>query len=408
MLTGRSWWASLGSPRCVAAPMVAQSELAFRLLARRYGAELCYTPMLLAKLYAAVPEYRADHFSTCAADRPLVAQLAGHDPDTMVRAALLLQPHVDAIDINLGCPQGIARKGKYGAYLLPDVERVCQIVRALCAAIDLPITCKVRLLPSLGATVDACRRFEDAGVSALTVHGRTREQNKQFVGSADWTAIATVTRALTVPVIANGGIATAADVDACLRETGAAAVMSSEALLGNPALFAANRDPATGAHVTQRRLAREYLQLAREVGAPDASARAHVFKLLHGALCARPQLRDRLAEAYGLDQFEGILDALDELDPTLLLEPMAHTAEGERAERRVLQWYLRHQCRDEARALLADGRPPAGGEGERTARRVRRAQHKAVLRERHAARVVKLANAAASDGQSRVRDGAAA
>lgn len=144
MLTGRSWWASLGSPRCVAAPMVAQSELAFRLLARRYGAELCYTPMLLAKLYAAVPEYRADHFSTCAADRPLVAQLAGHDPDTMVRAALLLQPHVDAIDINLGCPQGIARKGKYGAYLLPDVERVCQIVRALCAAIDLPITCKVR------------------------------------------------------------------------------------------------------------------------------------------------------------------------------------------------------------------------------------------------------------------------
>lgn len=145
MLTGRQWWASLGSPRRVAAPMVGQSELAFRMLARRYGADLCYTPMFLAKLYATVPEYRADHFSTCAADRPLIAQLAGHDADTMVRAGLLLQSCVDAIDINLGCPQGIARKGRYGAFLLPDVERVCTIIRALTSELDVPVTCKVSM-----------------------------------------------------------------------------------------------------------------------------------------------------------------------------------------------------------------------------------------------------------------------
>lgn len=156
----------------------------------------------------------------------------------------------------------------------------------------------MRLLGSPEATLDACLRFQQAGASALTVHGRTREQNKQYCGAADWSAIGDVRRALSIPVIANGGISGAADVDACLAATGADAVMSSEGLLGNPALFAANRHPTTGALVTQRQLAREYLQLAREHGAPDASARGHIFKMLHGALGARPTLRDDLAEAY--------------------------------------------------------------------------------------------------------------
>lgn len=435
MLTGRAWWASLGSPRTVAAPMVGQSELAFRMLARRYGAELCYTPMYLAKLYAAVPEYRADHFSTCAADRPLIGQLAGHDPDTMVRAGLLLQGSVDAIDINLGCPQAIARKGRYGAYLLPDVERVCQIIRALVSELDVPVTCKVRLLPSAAATLDACRRFEDAGASALAVHGRRREQNKQYCGAADWAAIAQVRAALSVPLIANGGVSCADDVAACLAATGADAVMSSEALLGNPALFAANRHPTTGAHVSQRHLAREYLALAREHGAPDASARAHIFKMLHGALGARTALRDQLADAcapprrparsparpphparaqpdaatffkhpharsarrFGLSQFEAVLDKLEALDPAGALEPLAHTAEGGSGERRALQWYFRYQLKGEARVAqrgegAEEGEAGGGAEegarsAERIARRVRRAQHKSRLRERHQERL---------------------
>jgi tRNA-dihydrouridine synthase 1 len=416
MLTGQSWWASLGSPRRVAAPMVAQSELAFRLLARRYGAELCYTPMFLAKLYASVPEYRADHFSTCAADRPLIAQLAGHDPATMVAAGRLLQGDVDAIDINLGCPQGIARKGQYGAFLLPDVPRVEAIIRAMATELAVPVTVKVRLLPTMAETLDAVRRFEAAGASVITVHGRTREQNKQFVGASDWAAIARVVRAVGVPVIANGGIACAADVERCLSATGAAAVMSSEGLLGNPALFVGNRD-AQHAYVTQRRLAREYLDLAREVGAPDASARSHLFKLLHGALTVTPALRDELAEARGLEGFEGVLDRLCALDPHGLLEPYAHGhPDGDEAlQRDALQWYFRYRAprpteSAEGSELAAGGAAPALADAlgdlgrksreqtddERVARRVRKAQAKTAQRERHAERHALLARAASA------------
>ena len=89
----------------------------------------------------------------------------------------------------------------------------------------------MRLLPSVDASVALCRRMQEAGASALCVHGRTKEQNKHRSGPADWAAIARIVEALDIPVIANGGIATADDVAECLARTGAAAVRSSEALL---------------------------------------------------------------------------------------------------------------------------------------------------------------------------------
>lgn len=75
--------------------------------------------------------YKQEHFTTCPEDRPLVAQLCGNDPETMVKAAKMLENEVDAIDINLGCPQGIARKGHYGSFLLEEPELIEKIVQAL-------------------------------------------------------------------------------------------------------------------------------------------------------------------------------------------------------------------------------------------------------------------------------------
>ena len=98
--------------------MVEQSELPFRLLTRKYGTNLAYTPMLHSKIMTTTKNYKKDHFTTCPQDRPLVAQFCGNDPATMVKAAKMVEDEVDAIDINLGCPQGIARKGHYGSFLL--------------------------------------------------------------------------------------------------------------------------------------------------------------------------------------------------------------------------------------------------------------------------------------------------
>ena len=105
-------------PLLVCAPMVDQSELAFRLLSRRHGSNLCYTPMLHSRMLITQKTYKDEHFTTCAEDRPLVAQLCGDDPETLLKAARMLENEVDAIDLNFGCPQGIARRGHYGSYLL--------------------------------------------------------------------------------------------------------------------------------------------------------------------------------------------------------------------------------------------------------------------------------------------------
>lgn len=112
------------SPRWLAcAPMVDQSELSFRMLCRRHGANVCYTPMLHSALTVKDKNYLRNNFSTCQGDRPLVVQFNGNDPDTLLEACKRVEDKCDAVDINFGCPQGIAKKGQYGSFLLekPDL-----------------------------------------------------------------------------------------------------------------------------------------------------------------------------------------------------------------------------------------------------------------------------------------------
>ena len=346
-LHGWSWWRSIGSPKTVCAPMVDQSERAFRMLCRGLNVDLCYTPMLHARLFTELDGYREQHFDAAPADEPLlIAQFAGHDPVTVLAAARLVEGKVSAMDLNFGCPQGIARKGRYGAFLLDEPDLMVELVRTLSRELSVPVTAKLRLLPSEAdrrspsheASVALCQRLADAGASALAVHGRTREQNKQYCGRADWAAIRAVVRAVDIPVIANGGIGSAADAEACLAQTGAAAVMSSEALLENPALFCRNRDPTSGAYLDQDELASRYLD-ACEAHPPSKGAvmvRAHLFKFLHHGLKENPVLRDELLLARTLPEMRAVAARLAD---TRWTQPAFHT-EHERAH---LSWYARHR-----------------------------------------------------------------
>ncbi len=185
-LHGWDFWQSIGAPTSVCAPMVDQSERAFRLLCRELGVGLAYTPMLHARLFCEVPTYRELHFDADPSDRPVVAQLAGHDPAVVLEAARRIEGSVDAVDLNFGCPQGIARKGRYGAFLLDEPDVMVSLVDALANGLSVPVTAKLRLLPSLAPSVELCRRLEDAGASVVTLHGRTRTQNKHLSGSANW------------------------------------------------------------------------------------------------------------------------------------------------------------------------------------------------------------------------------
>jgi tRNA-dihydrouridine synthase 1 len=293
-----AWFRRLGAPRYWVAPMVDQSELAFRLLCLRHGADAAYTPMLHARLFLEGAAYRAEHFATTPGDRPLLAQFCANDPAILLAAAKLVAPHVDGVDINLGCPQRIAKKGRYGAFLMDDPDLVVSLVEALAQGLPdgVPVTVKIRRFDCVERTVAYAARLERAGASLVAIHGRTREQKRANECRAEWAHIAAVKAALRVPVLANGNVCTLADADACMAATGADGILSAESLLADPALFSAARRAPGGAWapLDGPRHLLEYLDIAEEHPPPFRMMKGHAFKLLGPWLAEFIDLRQQL------------------------------------------------------------------------------------------------------------------
>ncbi|KAJ7119139.1 dihydrouridine synthase-domain-containing protein [Mycena epipterygia] len=314
----------LGSPKYIVAPMVDQSELPFRRLCRRYGGQLVYTPMIHAKLFAeGNPKYRTQFFDIPsgeegdpATDRPLIVQFCANDPKHLLTSAKVVERHCDAVDINLGCPQEIARRGRYGAFIQDDWDLIFSLINTLHKNLAVPVTAKFRVYPSIEKTVEYAQMLERAGAQILTCHGRLREQRGHNAGLASYAHIRAIKQNVSVPVFANGNILFQEDVEACLRETGCDGVMSAEGILYNPALFAGlptSPSPATASsappppdadtdaallvrHPPHAQLALEYLAIIQSLHTPTgpSAIKGHLFKFLRPALQRHPDLRERL------------------------------------------------------------------------------------------------------------------
>jgi tRNA-dihydrouridine synthase len=292
----------LRKPKFISAPMVDQSELAWRIFTRKNGCDMAYTQMINSKSFIRDINYRNDvidwnDYSHISGDVMLenearlldsntIVQVNGNDPDTVVQCASWFHRDVAAIDLNLGCPQNIAKRGNYGAYLLRNVELVQGILSNMVDKLDCPITAKVRILTDYEETLDLCRKLERTGIQLLTIHGRTVNSSKLFTGAADWKIIQAVKKELSIPVIANGGISCRDDALRCLEETGADGVMSAEGLLENPKLFSVEGDNGYKNDFIRFQLqtVREYLDVVKSFKYPrpfGPVVRGHLFKMLH-------------------------------------------------------------------------------------------------------------------------------
>ena len=233
------------------------------------GRYLAYTPMIHSRLFTETASFRNHHFQARRSglqeptpvgvevkdsfldgnpsfDRPLVVQFCANSPEKLLEAAKHVQAHCDAVDLNLGCPQGIARKGNYGAFLQDDWGLIHNLIRNLHDNLQIPVTAKIRILETKERTLEYAKMVLTAGASILTVHGRQRHQKGHESGLADWTVIRYLRDHLPADTVmfANGNIIRHEDLYLCLEETGADGIMSAEGNLFDPSIFA--KPPAIG------------------------------------------------------------------------------------------------------------------------------------------------------------------
>ena len=231
------------------APMEDVTDIGFRLLCKRYGASMVYTEFVSAEALVRSVKSTINKLTISEEERPVGIQIYGRSVEDMVEAAKIVEEaKPDIIDINFGCPvKKVAGKGA-GAGMLQNIPLLLNITREVVKAVKLPVTVKTRL----GWTQDniiiptLAEQLQDCGISALTIHGRTRSQ--MYTGVADWNPIAEVKRnpRISIPIIGNGDICSPEDTKRAFDEYGVDAVMIGRATFGRPWIFKEIRDYLEG------------------------------------------------------------------------------------------------------------------------------------------------------------------
>jgi nifR3 family TIM-barrel protein len=234
------------------------SDWPFRSLCHALGSVMSYTEFVRAEFIVRAFERMAPRLTFEETERPVAFQIYGDDPDELLEAALRLQEkRPDTIDINMGCPARKVASGGAGVGLMQTPLKVARIFRRLSAALETPVTGKIRIGWEDSRTYQLIARIvEENGGALIAVHGRTKEQG--YGGQADWDAIAEVKAAVKIPVIGNGDVKSAADIDRMKTCTGCDAVMIGRAAIGNPWIFS-RLDPAQVPLETVRQMVHAHL-----------------------------------------------------------------------------------------------------------------------------------------------------
>ncbi len=230
-------------PPLILAPMSGVTNRTMRALYRPFGLGLTVTEFVSSNALKYGSRRTMEMIDQHGLEKPVSTQLWGDDPATMAQAARVVREcGADIVDINFGCPAPKVTKTNGGSACLRDPERCEAIMRAVVAAVDCPVTMKMRLGWSEDALVyvDVARRAQQAGVKAVTLHARTARQF--YRGEADWQHVARLKRAVDLPIIGNGDLDEAHVALERMRASGADAIMLGRATLGNPWLISQIRD----------------------------------------------------------------------------------------------------------------------------------------------------------------------
>lgn len=242
----------LGERPLLLAPMEDVTDIGFRLLCRRLGASMVYSEFVAADALVRMVNKSLEKLTVCEEERPVAIQIYGKEPMAVRDAACIVveRAHPDVLDLNFGCPvKRVAGKGA-GAGMLQNVPLMLEITREVVRAVGdkVPVTVKTRLGwdSEHKIIVSLAEELQDCGISALTIHGRTRAQ--MYTGTADWSLIGEVKRnpRMHIPIIGNGDITTAEGAYRAFEDYGVDAVMIGRATFGRPWIFKEIREYLDG------------------------------------------------------------------------------------------------------------------------------------------------------------------
>ncbi len=290
------------------APLAGVNCTAFRILCKERGAGLVYSQMIDAKHMA----YKIDNIGIVDylnflnlkdIERPTVVQFVGNKPENIIKCAKAIEDKVDIIDINFGCPESDILGRKMGAYYSKHPELMSRLIKPIVKELSIPVTAKIRI----GWTeqeingVKAAQLLEEAGVSAVTVHGRTKKQG--YSGIANWTIVKQIKDKLNIPVIGNGDITSLAEGEQRMKESGCDFVMIGRAAMGNPSIFC-NKD-------NQKKDFLRFLELYKENESEIkfGEVKTHAVWFVKRLRYAK-SLKQQIIKTENLEQLKRIIDSI--------------------------------------------------------------------------------------------------
>lgn len=314
----------LGERPVLLAPMEDVTDMPFRRLCKGYGADMMYTEFVSADAIVRDIKSSMKKLDIDDAERPVGVQIYGREIEPMVEAAKIVEASgPDIIDINFGCPvKKIAGKGA-GAGMLRDIPKMVEMTRQIVRAVDhTPVTVKTRLGwdEESKFVVDTAEKLQDVGISAITIHGRTRAQ--MYTGQADWTLIGEVKRnpRMTIPVIGNGDIDSATAAREAFDRYGVDAIMIGRASIGKPWIFEEVKHflktgeelPAVGVAEAARRLERQLDDTVAWIG-DERRAILHIRRHMAVSFKGVPNFKEKRVRLLRADTVAEVRECLDEL-----------------------------------------------------------------------------------------------